>query len=254
MYIGHPEVQGARQRSGTVPHRCRRIYGAGQESGRMFPLPCAAVVGASRRTDRNFDPGCRLAPYTPRQGEPPPSVVTAEGSAMPTPPDPVSHRPRSRPLVAERQRDPAPVAPDAVQHNGARPGGVDHGSSAGRARLPAVGVGIGAAALLVGSVIALLDERDAPAAAPAVAGQTVVSIEDFQFLPPDVDVAVGDTVTWTNNDEFVHTVTADDASIFDSGDLAGGAAFEFTFTEPGTIEYVCQIHPNMLATLTVGAP
>jgi nitrite reductase (NO-forming) len=62
-----------------------------------------------------------------------------------------------------------------------------------------------------------------------------------------LEVKVGDTVTWTNNDEgMIHTVTAADGS-FDSGFLATGDTWSYTFTEPGEFEYLCTPHPWMRA-------
>ena len=57
-------------------------------------------------------------------------------------------------------------------------------------------------------------------------------------------------ITWTNDDGFAHTVTADDDS-FDSGNLDGGATFEQTFDEAGEFAYHCNIHPQMTGTVSV---
>ena len=65
-----------------------------------------------------------------------------------------------------------------------------------------------------------------------------MTIADFAFDPGDLTVAVGDTVTWTNDDDTDHTVTADDDA-FDSGDLGGGDTFEQTFDEAGEFAYHC---------------
>jgi plastocyanin len=130
----------------------------------------------------------------------------------------------------------------------------DPGSPGWLRRAPAALIVLAATALLVGAVIALVDERDEPPpAAAGSAGATAVTISDFSFTPADLTVSVGDTVTWTNDDDFAHTVTSSDG-LFDSGDLAGGQTFEFTFTEPGRYPYVCNIHPNMTATVTVEGP
>jgi nitrite reductase (NO-forming) len=62
-----------------------------------------------------------------------------------------------------------------------------------------------------------------------------------------LEIAVGDTVTWTNDDAGVtHTVTAADGS-FDSGFLAPGQSWSHTFTEAGEFEYLCTPHPWMRA-------
>jgi plastocyanin len=81
---------------------------------------------------------------------------------------------------------------------------------------------------------------------------TEVLIEDFAFDPPHIQVAVGDTVTWTQGtDEEPHTATADDGT-FDSGTLTDeGETFEFTFSGAGEFSYFCEIHPEMLGLVTV---
>ena len=78
-----------------------------------------------------------------------------------------------------------------------------------------------------------------------------VAIEGFAFNPPTIEIAVSDTVTWTNNDAVQHTVTQDPAgSGFQSGGLPAGAAFEHMFTAAGTYQYFCEFHP-MFGTVVV---
>ncbi len=79
---------------------------------------------------------------------------------------------------------------------------------------------------------------------------TEVEISNFAFVPPNVTVSVGDAVTWTNKDSVTHTVASQD-TLFDSGRLASGATFSFTFNQRGTIEYYCTIHPSMKGKVTV---
>jgi plastocyanin len=86
------------------------------------------------------------------------------------------------------------------------------------------------------------------AAAPAAGS---VTIQDFSFQPASLQVSVGATVTWTNQDSAGHTATAEDGS-FDSGTLKQGDTFSHTFDTAGTFAYICKIHPNMTATITVG--
>lgn len=78
-----------------------------------------------------------------------------------------------------------------------------------------------------------------------------VSIEDFYFEPADAAVQPGDTIVWTNEGAHPHTVTADDGS-FDSGMLQPGQSFSWTFTNPGTVTYHCNIHPFMMGSVSVG--
>ncbi len=83
---------------------------------------------------------------------------------------------------------------------------------------------------------------------------TEVLIQDFAFDAPHIQVAVGDTVTWTQGtDEEPHTATAtDDPPTFDTGTLTDeGETFEFTFSEAGEFPYYCEIHPEMLGLVTV---
>lgn len=86
-----------------------------------------------------------------------------------------------------------------------------------------------------------------PSAAPSDA-QAAVSIDNFAFSPATLTVAVGTTVTWTNNDAATHTVSSD---AFTSPDLGKGSAYAFTFTTPGTYPYSCGIHPSMAGTVIV---
>lgn len=62
---------------------------------------------------------------------------------------------------------------------------------------------------------------------------------------------LGATVTWTNTGAVAHTVTADDVTSFDSGNLDPQATFSFTADLPGTVTYHCTFHPWMTGTLTV---
>ncbi len=74
--------------------------------------------------------------------------------------------------------------------------------------------------------------------------------DDKDFLPEDLTINVGDTVIWTNNDDSPHTVTADDDE-FNSGNLAEGATWSYTFTEAGTYDYHCNYHGSMTGSVSV---
>jgi plastocyanin len=64
-----------------------------------------------------------------------------------------------------------------------------------------------------------------------------------------LEVPVGTTVTWTNNDPSQHTATS--TGNFDSGVLAQGGTFSFTFDTAGTYDYICSLHPNMTGQIVV---
>ena len=76
----------------------------------------------------------------------------------------------------------------------------------------------------------------------------------ISFSPLQVTVVIGvnNTVTWVNNDNAAHTVTAKDGS-FSSGNMGAGASYTNTFTTPGTYTYYCAYHEWMVATVVVKA-
>lgn len=79
-----------------------------------------------------------------------------------------------------------------------------------------------------------------------------VVIENFAFSPSNITVKKGTTVSWTNKDSTAHTVTENDSQTGpDSGNLANGKSYSFTYNAVGTFKYHCSIHPNMVGTVTV---
>ncbi|HVM20446.1 MAG TPA: plastocyanin/azurin family copper-binding protein [Egibacteraceae bacterium] len=85
----------------------------------------------------------------------------------------------------------------------------------------------------------------------ATGGAGDVSLADETFTPGQLRVRVGETVTWVNDDDDEHTVTAMDGS-FDSGELERGARFTHTFDAPATVDYLCALHAGMRGTVVVG--
>lgn len=77
-----------------------------------------------------------------------------------------------------------------------------------------------------------------------------ITIKDFTFEPSSVKVSAGDKVTWVNEDSAAHTATASDDA-FDTGDIPGGERATETIDGSGTIDYVCEYHPQMKAQLDV---
>jgi plastocyanin len=78
-----------------------------------------------------------------------------------------------------------------------------------------------------------------------------VTIENFAFSPASVTVSVGTTVTWTNKDSATHTVTSLQGNVLNSGNIATGGTFSFTFNQTGTFDYHCAIHPSMTGKVIV---
>lgn len=107
---------------------------------------------------------------------------------------------------------------------------------------------LGVVALLAGAVAGF------ETAGTARAATVNVSIAGFAFSPGTLNVQVGDTVTWTNNDSVPHTATSDSGSpSFATGQLDPGANASVTFATPGTYTYFCAIHTDMRGTIVVAA-
>ena len=77
-----------------------------------------------------------------------------------------------------------------------------------------------------------------------------IDITDMSFNPPTLNISIGDTVTWRNQDNSRHTVTEENDT-FGSESLDNGDTFSFTFSEAGTFRYQCDIHPSMSAEINV---
>jgi amicyanin len=71
-----------------------------------------------------------------------------------------------------------------------------------------------------------------------------VSMDHNTFIPAEITVVPGTTVTWVNNEAMPHTVV-DSNKGFRSKTLIKDARFSFTFTTAGDYDYQCSIHPNM---------
>ena len=83
-------------------------------------------------------------------------------------------------------------------------------------------------------------------------GANDVFIQNMAFSPTSLTVTSGTTVTWTNKDGMIHTVTSD-STLFDSKNIQVNGVFSYTFNKTGTFSYHCSIHPSMKATITVNA-
>jgi plastocyanin len=105
-------------------------------------------------------------------------------------------------------------------------------------------------------LLAVLALASCSAAAPTapVATNTVDLPPSYKFVPADISVPVGTTVTWTNHDNFTHSVR-----LIDDGnkvmDMKPGQSVSFAFTTAGTHHYDCSFHPqNMKGTVVVAEP
>ncbi len=95
--------------------------------------------------------------------------------------------------------------------------------------------------------------KEISGASPA-AGATV-AIKVFAFNPSPLQVKVGTSVTWRNQDDIGHTVnsgTHDTPGVpLNSGILNLNSTYSFTFAQAGTYSYYCQRHPSMQGSVVV---
>lgn len=99
-------------------------------------------------------------------------------------------------------------------------------------------------------------------------GTQEVTLDGLNFHPRTLEVEVGTTVRWVSEDAVLHTVTsgeqgtqgvpgvsegesAEVSGLFDQDMPDGGSTFTFTFDEPGTYPYFCEIHPGMAGEIVV---
>jgi len=102
------------------------------------------------------------------------------------------------------------------------------------------------------SAVPVVPADSPPTSQPATQAAVSVKIENFAYIPREVDIAVGDTVTWQNADDVPHTATSrDDPQVFDSGPLDTDDTFSFTFSKPGKYAYYCKVHPHMTGVVVV---
>ena len=72
-----------------------------------------------------------------------------------------------------------------------------------------------------------------------VATTEVRMAKSYRFDPKTIEVGAGDTVTWTNDDNFTHTVQVDGQ---EDHKVERGASVSISFDTPGTYHYVCTLH------------
>jgi plastocyanin len=126
----------------------------------------------------------------------------------------------------------------------------------GRVPTVALALLVPLAALATVAVTLLVTDDPSTSASTSAAARgthasgTVIAIENFRFSPDPITVEAGTTVTVTNRDGTVHTLTADDGG-FDTGDLDGGASATIALTAPGTYRYFCDVHNYMTGTIDV---
>jgi plastocyanin len=107
-------------------------------------------------------------------------------------------------------------------------------------------------ALVLPVIGACSDDSDSssPPATTEQSGDGAVGIANFKFAAATVNVPVGGSVVWTNNDAQQHTATS--SGNFDAGAIQPGASATVEFPTAGSFTYICSFHPFMTGTVVVG--
>ena len=115
--------------------------------------------------------------------------------------------------------------------------------------------GLGAAALL--SLVGCSSSSSASDGAPFKVSGTAVPTEQvdmpksYKFSPAVIEVKVGSTVTWTNNDDFPHNVTLLTGPDETSKNVGIGDSASLPFPEAGTVYYNCSFHPQQMRGMVI---
>ena len=97
---------------------------------------------------------------------------------------------------------------------------------------------------------------DSGTVAAAPAGKSAVAVKQFQFMPAELVVKAGTEVTWTNEDDILHTATSGATPGTSDGQFDGpmdgkGKSFSHTFNHAGRYPYFCNRHNSMTGTVVV---
>ena len=112
--------------------------------------------------------------------------------------------------------------------------------------------------VLIGVVLATSTEKNADDARSSHENLVSITVSSSRpgcektytcYVPHEIVIYQGDTVTWINDDSAFHTVTSgfydEHDGLFDSGQLDPSQIFSFKFDEGGYYDYYCKLHPWM---------
>jgi plastocyanin len=97
------------------------------------------------------------------------------------------------------------------------------------------------ALLLVVAPAALAAGCGAGGLSKPVASNHVLMPKSYRFSPDAIDIEAGTSVTWTNKDNFTHTVKVEDGA---DHKVSPGESVTIAFPKPGTYHYVCTLHSH----------
>ena len=184
----------------------------------------------------------------------------------------------SAPIISEKTEVKAEEAKKAAEKAAAM-AAADAEAAAKKAaeKAAAEAAAMAAAAKKAAAMAAAEAAAEVEAAAKAAAGPQTHSVSipmdsgtsqdcvktDECYIPYEVTINVGDTVTWINDDQLPHTVTAGDLKVndkvvgtdlpngFDSSIVLKDGTFSHTFETAGTYPYLCIVHPWMVGNVIV---
>jgi nitrite reductase (NO-forming) len=90
--------------------------------------------------------------------------------------------------------------------------------------------------------------------------KNAATLGDKSYSPNPIIVETGNTVTWTNMDNIVHTVTSGEPNTVNAGELFDSGltalimpskSFSHKFNHPGEFSYFCRVHPTMVGIVNV---
>jgi plastocyanin len=112
---------------------------------------------------------------------------------------------------------------------------------------------MGAVVLVLAAAVLLFAGRGHDGATARAAANVTITARDFFWSPDNVDIQVGDSVTWTNAQGF-HNVVLGDSRQNQPGfpnDPSWNPPPKVTFTTPGSYTFFCEVHPGMTGTVNV---
>jgi plastocyanin len=103
----------------------------------------------------------------------------------------------------------------------------------------------------------IIEEAKEPVTVIMPEGAGIQQEGQVYYDPEVLQITVGTSVLWLNEDSAMHTVTSGNSQegpngVFDSDLMAAGDSFEFTFSSQGKEDYYCIVHPWMTGTVEVG--
>ena len=116
--------------------------------------------------------------------------------------------------------------------------------AAPNSRIRRLGRGAGPAALLAFVALAAIGCASSNAGGPNASPVATTSVDlpkSYKFAPAAITVTAGSTVTWTNDDNFTHSVRIEGGTPMV---IKPGEKTTFTFDTPGTFKYDCSFHPQ----------